>query len=377
MSSLAQEESRSISENVTWGMRKRFADGKVSLPYKHFLGYRRGADGLPEIVAEEAELVRRIYRLFMSGKTPCTIAKKLTDEGVPTPTGRSKWSPTTIESILTNEKYKGDALLQKKYTVDFLTKKQKVNEGEVPQYYVENSHPAIIAPEEFEAVQAEFQRRKSLGRRYSGQSVLAARIVCGDCGDFYGSKVWHSNSKYRRVIWRCNSKFDDGHQCSTPTLDEADVKARFLVAYNSLIVNREALIEDVRLMQETLTNCDQIDAEMQSLADELSILAGLLRKCIEQNASTALDQADYADRYESLMRRYDTASKRLRELDKQKEERTNKATLIGGFLFELMERDQPLEEFDDHLWLVTIDKVIAHHDGRIVFKFQSGLEVAA
>ena len=89
------------------------------------------------------------------------------------------------------------------------------------------------------------------------------------------------------------------------------------------------------------------------------------------------DQANYADRYESLMRRYDSASKRLRELDKQKEERTNKATLIGGFLFELMERDQPLEEFDDHLWLVTIDKVIAHHDGRIVFKFQSGLEVAA
>jgi len=377
MSSLAQEESRSISENVTWGMRKRFADGKVSLPYKRFLGYRKGANDLPEIVPEEAELVLRIYRLFMAGKTPCSIAKILTDERIPTPSGRTKWSPTTIESILTNEKYKGDALLQKRYTVDFLTKKQKVNEGEVPQYYVENSHPAIVAPDEFDAVQAEFQRRKSLGRRYSCQSVLAARIVCGDCGDYYGSKVWHSNSKYRKVIWRCNSKFDDGHQCSTPTLDEADVKARFLTAYNSVFADREALIADAIVMQKALTNCDQIDADMQSLADEMTIVAGLLRKCIEQNANTALDQVDYADRYESLMRRYESASKRLQEMEQQRLERTNKATLIGGFLFELMEREEPLEEFDDHLWLATIEKATAYHDGRLVFKFQNGLEVTA
>lgn len=219
MSSLAQEESRSISENVTWGQRKRFADGKVSLPYKHFLGYRKGADGLPEIVEEEAALVRRIYRLFMGGKTVCYIAKVLTEEEIPTPSGRSKWSPTTVESILTNEKYKGDALLQKRFTTDFLTKKMKVNEGEVPQYYVENSHPAIISPEEFDAVQTEFQRRKSLGRRYSGQSVLSARIVCSECGDYYGSKTWHSNSKYRRTIWQCNSKFAHTKHCETPIVE--------------------------------------------------------------------------------------------------------------------------------------------------------------
>ena len=144
MSSLAQEESRSISENVTWGQRKRFADGKVTMPYRHFLGYRKGADGLPEIVPEEAELVQRIYRLFMQGKTPHAIGKILTVEGIPTPAGKEKWQSSTIESILQNEKYRGDARLQKKFTVDFLQKKMKVNEGEVPQYYVENSHPAII-----------------------------------------------------------------------------------------------------------------------------------------------------------------------------------------------------------------------------------------
>ena len=136
MSSLAQEESRSISENVTWGQRKRFADGKVSLPYSHFLGYRKGDNGLPEIVPEEAETVRWIYSLFLSGKTTGSIASLLTREGIPTPAGKKKWAASTVESILKNEKYKGDALLQKAFTVDFLTKKQKKNEGEVPQYYV-------------------------------------------------------------------------------------------------------------------------------------------------------------------------------------------------------------------------------------------------
>lgn len=134
MSSLAQEESRSISENVTWGHRKRFADGKVSLPYKHFLGYEKGSDSLPKVVDEEADVVRLIYRLFIDGRTASGICKYLENLEIPTPSGKYKWSQSTVMSILQNEKYKGDALLQKKFTVDFLTKKQKVNEGEIPQY---------------------------------------------------------------------------------------------------------------------------------------------------------------------------------------------------------------------------------------------------
>jgi len=136
MSSLAQEESRSISENVTWGQRKRFADGTVSMPYKQFLGYEKGEDGTPVINEEEAAIVRLIYKLFLEGKTPAGICRYLEQQGIPTPSGKQKWSQTTVDSILSNEKYKGDALLQKKFTTDFLTKKMKVNEGEVPQYYV-------------------------------------------------------------------------------------------------------------------------------------------------------------------------------------------------------------------------------------------------
>ena len=128
MSSLAQEESRSISENVTWGQRKRFADGKVSLPYRSFLGYRKGADDKSEIVPEEAEIVKRIYREYLLGKTYHGIARGLATDGIKSPRGKNSWSTTTIKSILQNEKYKGDALLQKRFTVDFLTKKQKINE---------------------------------------------------------------------------------------------------------------------------------------------------------------------------------------------------------------------------------------------------------
>ena len=198
MSSLAQEESRSISENVTWGQRKRFADGKVSLPYKNFLGYEKGKDGVPKIIEKEAKTVRLIYRLFLEGKTISAITKHLTDNKIPTPAGKEKWYTTTVRSILTNEKYKGDALLQKCYTIDFLTKKTKKNEGEVPQYYVKQSHEAIISPEIYDLVQDELKKREQAKVTRSCRSIFSSKIICGECGGFYGPKVWHSTDKYRK-----------------------------------------------------------------------------------------------------------------------------------------------------------------------------------
>ena len=150
MPSLAQEESRSISENVTWGQCKRMADGKISLPYGQFLGYAKWEDGLPRIIESEAKIVRMVFRLFIEGKTPSASAKELASQGIPSPAGKRTWQAATVKSILTNEKYKGEALLQKGFTVDSLTKKRKVNEGEVPQYYVKNSHLATIEPDEFD-----------------------------------------------------------------------------------------------------------------------------------------------------------------------------------------------------------------------------------
>ena len=189
MSSLAQEESRSLSENVTWGQRKRFSDGKVRMNYKRFLGYEKGEDGKPVVNEAEAEIVRLIYRLFLNGKTPCGICRELERMGIPTVSGKPKWSQSTVHSILTNEKYKGDALLQKKFTVDFLTKKMKVNEGEVPQYYVEDSHPPIVTKLIFDIVQTEMARRQKLGKTYSGNSIYSSKVVCGDCGSFLSTQT--------------------------------------------------------------------------------------------------------------------------------------------------------------------------------------------
>lgn len=200
MSSLAQEESRSISENCTWGQRKRFADGKVTVPFNRFLGYDRGPDGNLVVNREQAAIVQRIYAMFLQGMTYNGIAQQLTDDGILSPGGKPKWNTSAVKSILSNEKYKGCALLQKTYTVDYLTKKKKVNEGEIPQYYVEDNHEAIIDPDTFEMVQREMEKRGK-GRKYhSGVHTFSSKIRCGECGSWYGSKVWHSNSKYRKVI---------------------------------------------------------------------------------------------------------------------------------------------------------------------------------
>lgn len=235
----------------------------------------------------------------------------------------------------------------------------------------------IVQPWEFAIVQAEIKRRRSLPRRYSGQSVLATHIICGDCGDYYGSKTWHSTSKYRRTIWQCNSKFSGGQKCKTPHLDEEQVKSAFIAAFNTLIENRDALIEDGIIIQRTLTDCTEIDSQIAAALEEQEVVTELIRKCIAQNATDALDQEDYAKRYTALMDRFEAIAEKLAELNERKQARDDQACMIGGFLFELKERDEALTEFDPYIWAITLDVVTAYSDGRLVFKFRNGLEIEA
>jgi DNA invertase Pin-like site-specific DNA recombinase len=372
MSSLAQEESRSISENVTWGQRKRFADGKVSMPYKRFLGYEKGGDGAPKIVESEAEIIRLIYRLFMEGKTSSAIAKYLAASGIPSPGGKEKWQVATVNSILTNEKYKGDALLQKHFTVDFLSKKIKENEGEVPQYYVQNSHPAIIDPNEFDSVQIEIERRKKLGRPIACQSPLSTKLVCGDCGGFFGSKVWGSNTKYRRVIWRCNEKYKGDIKCSTPHVTEEEVKQKFLEAFNSILEYREELIANCRLAQEELCDCTDIDKEIGELHRDIEVVAELSRKAIYDNAHTAIDQVEWCERNNGYLERHRKATERISELEGLKQGRRSKKIVLESFIQNLENRNSTLEEFDDRLWATAINKVTIQKEGHWVFSFNDG-----
>lgn len=214
MSSLAQEESRSISENVTWGQRKRMADGKVSLAYSRFLGYDKGAEKYTMVINEEqAVIVRRIFHMFLQGYTPHTIAALLTEDGIPSPCGCDSWSGMTVRRMLSNEKYKGDALLQKQFTVDFLRKKMKKNEGELPQYYVEEDHEPIISPWLFDYVQERLQERFDIGNtRYSGVSLFSSKLICGKCGSIYGPKPWHSTS-YNNLVWQCRRRHVKENKC--------------------------------------------------------------------------------------------------------------------------------------------------------------------
>ncbi|MDP4119305.1 MAG: recombinase family protein, partial [Bacillota bacterium] len=350
MSSLAQEESRSISENVTWGVRKRFADGKVSLPYKHFLGYKKGENCLPEIVEKEAETVRLIYSMFLEGKTAGTIARYLINMGIPTPTGKQSWNPATIKNILKSEKYKGSAILQKTYTTDFLTKKKKVNEGEIQKFYVENSHPAIVSPDVYDMVQYEFQKRKSAKGYMTGNSPFSGKIVCGQCGGFYGSKVWHSTSKYRKVIWQCNHKFTNQEKCKTPHLYEEDIKKAFVKAFNDIIVNKNKILREYEEILEKLTDTKALDREDDKLREELETVTVLLRSCVDENARSALNQAEYTQKYSELKDRFDKVQTDIAAVSNKRMEYAAKRQAIAGFIQSLQKQEGLLTGFDEELW---------------------------
>lgn len=376
MSSLAQEESRSISENVTWGQRKRFADGKVTMPYSSFLGYRKGKDGQPEIVPEEAAVVRGIYSLFIQGKTVSWIAKHLTEKGIPTPRGKTNWQSSTVESILSNEKYKGCAILQKKFTVDFLSKRMKVNEGEVPQYIVEQSHPAIIDPDQWQRVQDEMTVRKSRGRQHNCLSPFSGKIVCGDCGEFYGPKVWHSKDKYRRVIWQCNGKFKGEQRCRMTHLYEEDIQRLFLQAVSKLTAERDTLMETCQILLDEYLNTDSIDVEIREQENEMEIVSELTTRLISENAATAMPQKDYNKRYDSLAARFRVAQEKADALQKQKITRSFQADVLECFMSEIQRMDAALPvEYSDRFWLNLIDRVTVYEDKRLVFRFKNGAEI--
>lgn len=317
-----------------------------------------------------------IYTLFIQGKTLNWIAKHLTEQGIPTPRGKVKWQSSTVESILTNEKYKGCAILQKKFTVDFLSKKMKVNEGEVPQYIVEQSHPAIIDPDQWEKVQTEMEVRKSRGRHHNCLSPFSAKIVCGNCGEYYGPKVWHSTDKYRRVIWQCNGKFKGEHRCGTPHLYEEDIKRLFLQAVANLTEAREVLMETCQMLLDEYLNTEKIDAECAALETELEIVSELTRKLIAENATTVIQQDEYNRRYDAMAQRYRDAEDRAQQLQRQKVTRRFQADVIESFMNEIRAFDDSLPvQYSDRLWLNLIDRVMVYEDGRLVFRFKNGTEI--
>ena len=373
MSSLAQEESRSISENVAWGKRAKAASGRVYLPYKQFLGYEKGPDGLPQIVESEAETIRLIYKLFLEGKTPSTIARHLERTQILSPSGKEKWQHGTIVSILTNEKYKGDAILQKTFCADFLTKKMKRNEGELPQYYVSGSHTAIIPSEVFDEVQLEIKRRREANYT-AREHCFSGRLICGDCGAPYIEKVWHSTSQYKRRIWQCSRKFNNDERCKTPHLYEDNVKAAFVRTMNGMIEDKDDLISEYKQISRRLTDHTALDFEAKQQTEEVDVLTELIQKCVAENATIPQDQEAYLERYTGLKARYEAATQRLKQIEDQRTERKQRRQKMLEFIRMLENADGLLTDFDEGLWNATVEAVTVQGDGGMVFRWKNGME---
>lgn len=232
LSSLAQEESRSFSRNITWGHRKRFSDGKYSFAYSRFLGYDRGRDGNPVINQEEAKTVMLIYRLYFLGANFNGICEYLKNCSILSPCGKEKWDSATIKHILTNEKYKGDALLQKTYKAHFLDKRARKNNGEIPQYYVSEGQEAIISPDIFDLMQTEIKKRINLYSGYKGKIALNNKIICGLCGGSY---------MRNNTFWRCRSLYDGQKHC--PNIKNDYIEKQCAEALKKLFSKHQCTID--------------------------------------------------------------------------------------------------------------------------------------
>ena len=286
MASLAQQESQSLSQNVKLGLQYRYQQGEIQINCARFLGYTKDENKHLVIVPEEAEIVKRIYREYLEGASMLKIARGLEADSILNGAGKEKWHTSNVNQILRNEKYIGDALLQKTYTVDFLTKKRVKNNGLVPQYYVENSHEAIIPREIFMQVQEELIRRRIVhtspngkNRTFSSNHCFAQMIICGNCGEVFRRVHWNNRGK-KSVVWRCVSRLENtGLFCDARTVPESQIEQVLVTAINQALCYKDAFLVTLQnniepvIIHENDQTLATIDKRLEELQTELLKLA--------------------------------------------------------------------------------------------------------
>ena len=282
MASLAQQESQSLSQNVKLGLQFRYQNGQVQVNHNHFLGYTQDEEGNLVIDPEQAEVVKRIYREYLEGYSMDKIAKGLEADGILTGAGKTKWWTSTINKILRNEKYIGDALLQKTYTTDFLNKTRVKNNGIVPQYYVEGNHEAIIPKDIFLRVQEELVRRRVVktsanGKKhsYSCKHCFAQIVICGECGEMFRRIHWNNRGR-KSIVWRCLSRLEPtGQECHARTVNETVLENVVVQAINTLLGDRSTYQAQLQqniakvIRDAQKTTADGIDEQLIELQKEL------------------------------------------------------------------------------------------------------------
>lgn len=363
MSSLAQEESRSISENVKWGHQRSMQQGKVSIPYDRFLGYKKGEDGKPMIDEEQAAIVREIYDKFLDGVSIQAIAQMLTERKIPTPCGKEKWAVSTVNSILSNEKYKGDCLRQKTYTADYLTKDVRKNNGDRRQYYIENSHPAIIDEETFELAQIERAKRSKIGRKWRSNSPLSNLIICGDCGEYFGHKILRKG----REVWYCNKRYEGARCCSSPIVNEKDVVALYRKAVDIILHEKGDVIHRCEARIDELGDLSVLQHARRQAEQAFAELTGELQRLVDKNARVTQNQEDYREKYAELADKANTKKLEIAELRQRERDAIAERGKLKRFVTTLKElkrnEELPLSYAPRLLDCITVSKkkVISFH----------------
>ena len=388
LGAFAQSESESISANVRWGIRQAMKEGKATIQYKYLYGYRKGDDGKPEIIPDQAEVVRKIYDLFLSGTPVRGIQEYLNENAVPNINDEPKWARSAIDSILTNEKYCGDVLLQKTYIDDCINKKVKKNTGQLPMYLVQNHHEGIISRETFDAAQAELSRRNAgrspskknapTGRsRYSSKYALSDRLYCGECGTRYQRCTWRNRDGSKRIVWRCVSRVDYGSKyChDSPTLDEEPLHRAVLAAINSAVNDKDNIVYNLKAaMEKELApvagqqlSLSEIDNQLEQLNTEFSkVLA---------EASESGDQAAYSDRFRDIMQKQ-TALKAQRDKIQRMLAESGKATAHIEQCRQAAETTpSAITEWDEALIRQVVESVTVETGSEIIVALRSGASI--
>lgn len=369
MASLAQQESESLSANVRMGLQFRYQQGKVQVNHNWFLGYTKDEDGHLIIDPAQAGVVKRIYREYLSGNSFSKIKKSLEADGILNGAGHKIWHETNIKQILTNEKYIGDALLQKTYTVDILEKKRDANKGQVPKYYVESSHEGIIPKDIFLKVQEEIARRANLTkgkterrRVYSGRYALSGIIFCAHCADIFRRVKWN-NRGCKSTVWRCVSRVEKGSlECTARTVREEHLHEVVIKAINKAFREKNSVLPILREnIESSLAEdiCDRIaavDEQIKSFQHELLLTAS------NKNSSDELGMEIRRLREEKQTMQAEEASHQSRR------------TRIDEMMTFLDSLSYDLTEYEEQYVSILIEKITVYDDYFVV-EFKSGIEI--
>ncbi len=386
LSSQAQEESRNLSENTRWGLVRRFENGIISVNHNKFMGYTKDENGELVIVPEEAEIVRRIFRLYLEGSSYVQIAKILEDDGILTVTGKTSWCPSVIDQMLSNEKYMGDALLQKTYTVDFLTKKKVKNQGIVPQYYIQDNHEAIIPKELFYRVQEEKARRASLNKsaatrrakkeksKYSSKYALSDIMICKECGKPYRRQVWSKNGQ-KSAVWRCENRLKNGTKyCRhSPTLKEDVLNEAVMTAINSVVENRGEFVGAFRENVIQVIGSYSTKNVPTEYDEQITKLQGEMLTLIEENAKMGSITEDFDEQYHKI-------AEQIKELKQKKLDSIRDQKRAADFQQRVSDMDTCLKkvscevrDFDDDLVRRLLQGVKVINEDTLEIQFKSGI----